>query len=83
MGELYDIKAYKLREKEIRECIKLSKSVMINVQKWDLTKFSKSLQLKLKRAKESRLYGNSIIFDYEPEVKGCNQFVYMPTRYYG
>ena len=82
MGELYNIKQYDMREKEIWECIKVSKSVMINLNLWDLTKFSKKLQRKLKQAKESRKYGKSVIFDYEPEVKGCCQDNYNPMVFY-
>ena len=82
MGELYNIKQYDMREKEIWECIKVSKSVMINLNLWDLTKFSKKLQRYLKKAKESRKYGKSVIFDYEPEVKGCCQDSYTPPNFY-
>ncbi|WBK39955.1 hypothetical protein [PinkBerry-associated phage LS06-2018-MD08] len=79
---MYDHKAYALREKEIWESIRDSKSAFINCDKWDLTKFSKKLQRKLKQAKESRAWGKGIIFDYEPNVKGCSQFNYTPTRFY-
>ena len=79
---MYDTKAYDMREKEIWECIKVSKSVMINLNLWDLTKFSKKLQRYLKNAKESRKYGKSVIFDYEPEVKGCCQDTTTLPKFY-
>jgi len=69
---MYDKKAYQDREQEIWECLRDSKSVMIH-KKWEITKFSKKLQAKLKQAKEVRPFGDSAIFDYEPEVKGCSQ----------
>lgn len=68
--------SYELREREIWKSIRYSKSTMINLQVWDLLKFTKKLQRKLKQAKETRLFGKSTIFDYEPEVKGCSQFSY-------
>ena len=65
--------SYVLREKEIWECIRYSKSVCINLDIWDLLKFTKKLQRVLKEADETRLFGKSTIFDYEPSVKGCCQ----------
>lgn len=70
----FTVPRYLAREVEIWRCIKESNSVTIGV-KWKLEYFTRKLCNHLLSAKEITLSktGNSKLYDWRPNLKGCSQ----------